>query len=77
MDIHMPKMNGYEAALEIRNLEREDNTLPIIALTADALNEDVSKALINKMNNHISKPIVREKMIKTIYETLKSKGQIK
>lgn len=77
MDIHMPKMNGYEASLEIRNLEREDNTLPIIALTADALNEDVSKALINKMNNHISKPVVREKMIKTIYETLKSKGQIK
>jgi CheY-like chemotaxis protein len=76
MDIHMPKMDGYEATLEIRSLEREDKNVPIIALTADALNEDVSKALINKMDNHIAKPVVRDKMIKTIYETLKAKNKL-
>jgi signal transduction histidine kinase/ActR/RegA family two-component response regulator len=76
MDIHMPKMDGYEATLEIRSLEREDKNVPIIALTADALNEDVSKALINKMDNHIAKPVVRDEMIKTIYETLKAKNKL-
>ncbi|MCR5786382.1 MAG: response regulator [Acholeplasmatales bacterium] len=76
MDIHMPHMDGYEATKAIRELNRPDSNLPIIALTADAMNEDVSKALVNKMNNHIAKPVIRENMIKTIYQTLKTCGKI-
>lgn len=76
MDIHMPHMDGYEATRAIRELDRADNNIPIIALTADAMNEDVSKALVNKMNNHISKPVIRENMIKIIYSTLKLANKI-
>ena len=77
MDIHMPNMDGYEATKEIRESGRGDSNIPIIALTADALKEDISKALINKMNDHISKPIIREKMIETIYLTLLKAKKIK
>ena len=58
MDVQMPVMNGYEAAAGIRSLERSDaNTIPIIALTANAFAEDVAKALTSGMNYHIAKPI--------------------
>lgn len=58
MDIQMPLMNGYEAARHIRNLDREDaKTIPIIAMTANAFEEDVQDALNAGMNAHISKPI--------------------
>ena len=77
MDIHMPNMDGYEATKEIRESNRIDSNIPIIALTADALKEDISKALINKMNDHISKPIIREKMIETIYQVLLKENKLK
>lgn len=58
MDIQMPVMNGYEAAQAIRNLDRDDAaTIPILAMTANAFNEDVAKAMAAGMNNHIPKPI--------------------
>ena len=58
MDIQMPTMNGYEATRTIRSLEREDvKTLPIIAMTANALEEDKEMALKNGMNAHVAKPI--------------------
>ena len=58
MDIQMPVMNGYEAARAIRQSEKEDaQTIPIIAVTADAFVEDVAKALSAGMNEHIAKPI--------------------
>lgn len=54
----MPVMNGYEAARAIRQSEKEDaQTIPIIAVTADAFVEDVAKALSAGMNEHIAKPI--------------------
>ncbi|WP_428603815.1 transporter substrate-binding domain-containing protein [Sedimenticola sp.] len=56
MDIQMPQMDGYEAAGKIRNLP-ESNTLPIIALTANALSGDKEKALAAGMNEHVPKPI--------------------
>lgn len=58
MDIQMPVMNGYEAAKRIRALSREDaKTIPIIATTAMAFEEDVAKAQLSGMNAHLTKPI--------------------
>ncbi len=58
MDVQMPIMNGYEATRTIRSLPREDvKTLPIIAMTANALEEDKEAALKSGMNDHIAKPL--------------------
>ncbi len=57
MDIRMPGMDGYEATKQIRALEREDNKLPIIAMTADAFEGDVQKCLDAGMNDHLAKPL--------------------
>lgn len=58
MDIQMPVLNGHEATREIRKLNREDaQTIPILAMTANAFTEDVTKSLEAGMNDHITKPI--------------------
>ena len=63
MDIRMPVMNGYEAAMAIRALDRPDVNLPIIAMTADAFSEDVQHCLDSGMNAHIAKPIDLDKLL--------------
>ena len=58
MDIQMPIMDGYEAAVYIRGLKRADaKDVPIVAMTANAFAEDAQEALRAGMNDHISKPI--------------------
>ena len=58
MDVQMPIMDGYEATRTIRRLPRKDvKSLPIIAMTANALEEDKEAALKNGMNAHIAKPL--------------------
>lgn len=58
MDIQMPKLNGYEATKEIRRLKRGDaGTVPIIAMTVDAFEEDVQTAIHAGMTAHFAKPI--------------------
>lgn len=58
MDLRMPVMNGYEATTAIRALERPDaQTIPIIAMTADAFSEDIKRCLDCGMNAHTAKPI--------------------
>ncbi len=58
MDVQMPVMDGYEATREIRNLENKElASIPIIAMTANAFEEDKKEALRAGMNNHIAKPI--------------------
>ncbi len=58
MDVQMPVMDGYEATRTIRALPREDvRDLPIIAMTANAMEEDKEAALKNGMNAHIAKPL--------------------
>jgi CheY-like chemotaxis protein len=58
MDIHMPVMDGYEATRTIRGLDRPDaQTIPIIAVTADAFSDDIQKAHDAGMNGHIAKPL--------------------
>lgn len=59
MDIRMPNMDGLQAAAVIRNLDREDaKSIPIIAMTANAYNEDREKSLAAGMDHHLTKPIV-------------------
>ena len=67
MDIQMPYMDGYYATHTIRMLpdERIAN-IPIIAMTANAFDEDRQKALSAGMNAHLSKPINEQKMIETL-----------
>ncbi|MCM1054262.1 MAG: response regulator [Bacteroides sp.] len=58
MDIQMPVMNGYEAAKNIRRLgDKKKSSIPIIAMTANAFEEDKQEALRSGMNGHIAKPI--------------------
>ena len=63
MDIRMPVMDGYEATRAIRGLKREDaNTVPIIAMTANAFDEDIRASLNAGMNEHLGKPIEPNKL---------------
>jgi CheY-like chemotaxis protein len=66
MDIRMPVMTGYEATEVIRSLERSDNDIPIIAMTADAFSEDIDKCIKCGMNAHIAKPIDVAEIVKTL-----------
>lgn len=67
MDIHMPVMDGLEAAQNIRRLpDRRKAEIPIIAMTADAFEEDIRRCENAGMNGHISKPVVIEKMFDLI-----------
>ena len=69
MDMRMPEMDGLEAASAIRALDREDaKKIPIIALTANAFDEDVQRSLQAGMNAHLSKPVEPELLIRTIEE---------
>ncbi len=67
MDVRMPVMNGLEAASAIRALERPDARLiPIIALTANAFDEDVQRSLQAGMSAHLSKPVEPDHLYETI-----------
>ena len=67
MDLMMPVMSGYEAARVIRGLERADaGTVPIIALSANAFEEDVALAKDAGMNEHLSKPVDIRKMFQAM-----------
>ena len=67
MDIQMPVMNGYEAAAAIRALPDEKFTkIPIIAMTANAFDEDKQRAIESGMNGHLGKPIEIDKLRETL-----------
>ncbi len=71
MDVQMPVMNGYEATKEIRKLENKDlASIPIIAMTANAFEEDRQEALKCGMNGHIAKPIDIKKLFDTLDKIL-------
>ena len=71
MDVQMPVMTGYEATREIRKLENKDlASVPILAMTANAFEEDKKEALKNGMNGHISKPVDVDKLFETLGEIL-------
>ena len=71
MDIRMPEMDGLEATAAIRALERPDaKTVPIIALTANAFDEDVQRSLQVGMNAHLTKPLDPERLYQTLEELI-------
>ncbi len=71
MDVQMPIMNGYEAAKKIRKLgNRRLSSIPIIAMTANAFEEDKQEALKCGMNGHIAKPIDIENLFSTLDSVL-------
>lgn len=72
MDIQMPIMDGYEATRQIRKLENpETANIPIVAITANAFEEDRQKALEAGMNEHVSKPIDMERLLEIMKKVLK------
>ena len=75
MDIRMPELDGLEAAKQIRALKREDaGKIPIIALTANAFEEDVKLSLEAGMNAHLSKPIEPDVLFATLEKLLDISG---
>ena len=71
MDVQMPVMNGYEATEQIRSLDdRALAGITILAMTANAFDEDRKKALACGMNGFLSKPIVIEELISTLQNSL-------
>ena len=76
MDIQMPNMDGYKATEVIRGLsDKSKATIPIIAMTANAFEEDRKKALAKGMNGHIAKPVAAEKVEKTILSALSRRSE--
>ena len=72
MDIQMPVMDGYTATKEIRALENADlANIPIIAMTANAFEEDKKKAFESGMNGHIAKPIDVDTLFTTLKQIIK------
>lgn len=72
MDIMMPIMGGLEASKEIRDLDRPDaKTIPIIAMTANAFSEDITKSYAHGMNDHLAKPIEPKKLYDALQLYLK------
>ena len=71
MDIQMPHMNGYQATQTIRSLRDLRRNIPIIAMTANAFDEDRQKALEVGMNEHLAKPIDLDALFETLERVLK------
>ena len=72
MDMRMPVMDGLEATRLIRAMDREDaKTVPIIALTANAFDEDVQRSMQAGLNAHLSKPVEPEALFETLEELMR------
>lgn len=71
MDIQMPVLNGYEATKQIRKLEDTQKAgIPVIAMTANAFQEDKQKAMESGMNDHVGKPIDMYVLLSTMKKYL-------
>ena len=73
MDIQMPIMDGYEATKTIRETDKD---IPIVALTANAMKEDIEKTKAAGMNKHLNKPIEVDKLFETLLEFIPPKVKI-
>jgi len=71
MDIQMPVMNGYEATKQIRSLDTDyAKRLPILAMSANAYEEDVRESLASGMNGHIAKPFEPQVLAAELYKRI-------
>ena len=74
MDIMMPVMDGLEATRHIRSMNRRDSmTIPIVAMSANAFQEDVEKSLAAGLNEHLTKPLDEKKLTETMKKYLGKK----
>ena len=73
MDLRMPEMDGLEATRAIRKMDREDaGQIPVIALTANAFDEDVQRSMQVGMNAHLSKPVEPDVLFETLENLIKA-----
>jgi CheY-like chemotaxis protein len=71
--MRMPKMDGLEATRAIRSMNRPDAaSIPIIALTANAFDEDVQRSMQAGLNAHLSKPVQPELLFETLESLIKN-----
>ncbi len=71
MDIMMPRLNGWDAARQIRSMRRSDaENIPVIAMSANTFAEDIINSRISGMNQHLTKPIDEKKLVNVIKESL-------
>ena len=76
MDIRMPLMDGLTAAVSIRHLSNADaKTVPIVAMTANAFDDDIEKSRAAGMNAHLAKPIEPERLFATLYDLIVGKEE--
>ena len=77
MDINMPKLNGHEATRRIRMLDRADaSKVPIIAMTANAFEEDMEQSLAAGMDAHLAKPVQMKSLLEEVGNVLEQKKNI-
>lgn len=78
MDIMMPVLNGLDATRKIRTLKRTDaETIPVIAMSANAFSDDMISSRLAGMNAHLAKPLDRKKIVETIQKCLSPNSHIK
>ena len=76
MDIHMPVMNGYEATAAIRSHRKyREKQIPIIAMTANAFDDDIEKSKAAGMDAHLAKPIDSERLYQTLHHFIFGKEE--
>ena len=77
MDIMMPVLNGLDATRKIRTLKRTDaETIPVIAMSANAFSDDMIRSRLAGMNAHLAKPLDRKKIVETIQKCLSPNSHI-
>jgi CheY-like chemotaxis protein len=75
MDVHMPELDGFAATAAIREQEEAEGQArhtPIVALTADALAGDAEKSLVAGMDDHLTKPVTRERLAAVLERWVRS-----
>ena len=78
MDIMMPVMNGLDATRAIRSMDREDcRSIPIVAMSANAFDDDLKKSVECGMNGHLSKPVEVDKLYRTLNQVIRGKAKTK
>ena len=70
MDVMMPVMNGYEASMKIREMKSNKSSIPIVAMTANAFEEDKEQALKSGMDYFVSKPFDIKSLLSLLSEIL-------
>jgi CheY-like chemotaxis protein len=75
MDCRMPEMNGYEASAEIRRREMPGHHIPIVALTASAINGDEERCRAAGMDDYVTKPVTVDRLASVLGPLIKGEGQ--